>query len=68
MARARGWTSAIVITQTPHLARARSIIGGCFDGRLATASSGAPAQNGWAWAYAYQTLATVQPRLHPACT
>lgn len=67
VARDRGWTSAIVITQTPHLARARSIIGGCFDGRLTMASSGEPVENGWVWAYAYQTAATVKAWLHPAC-
>lgn len=67
VARARGWTSAIVITQTPHLARARSIIGGCFSGRLTMASSGEPIEHGWVWAYAYQTLATVKAWLHPAC-
>lgn len=67
VARTRGWTSAIVITQTPHIARARSIIAGCFTGRLTMAPSGEPVENGWVWAYAYQTLATVKAWLHPAC-
>ena len=67
VARARGWRSAIVITQTPHLIRAQSIISGCFSGRLTMASSGEPPQHGWAYEYAYQTAATVKAWLHPAC-
>nr|WP_232541965.1 YdcF family protein [Nocardia bovistercoris] len=34
MARVRGWRRVIVVTFTPHISRARYVIGKCWDGEL----------------------------------
>lgn len=59
-AAAHGWTSAIVITQTAHIDRARLIVGRCFAGRITMRASGEPPQHSWLWQYPYQTIATVK--------
>jgi hypothetical protein len=59
-AAARGWTSAIVITQTAHVTRARTIVSRCFAGRVSMLDSGDPPVGGWVYEYAYQTAATVK--------
>ncbi|WP_084495662.1 YdcF family protein [Nocardia shimofusensis] len=45
-----GWRHIIVVTFTPHISRARYIIGKCFDGELTMVASPAPtglAYQGW---------------------
>lgn len=62
-----GWTSAIVITQTAHITRARAIISRCFSGRLSMVESGDPPMFGWVYQYLYQTSATVKLWFNPPC-
>jgi hypothetical protein len=56
LAKTHGWHSAIVVTQTSHLERARIITGRCFVGRIEMVPDNAalsPIQ--WIYEYAYQT-------------
>jgi hypothetical protein len=62
-----GWTSAVVVTMTPHLTRARMLVGRCFGGRVAMVSSGEQPKYGWAYQYAYQTAATVKAWILAGC-
>lgn len=66
-AAANGWTSAIVITQTAHITRARSIVSRCFEGQVAMLESGDPPLFGWPYQYLYQTAATVKLWFNPPC-
>lgn len=59
-AAAEGWRSAVVITQTAHLLRARTIVGRCFSGTIAMRASSESPQYGWPYQFAYQTAATVK--------
>lgn len=55
-ARSNDWSSVVVITQTPHITRARVLLERCFDGRLSMVSSGEPSTLGaWIYEYVYQT-------------
>lgn len=63
-----GWRSVIVVTSTPHVTRARYIIGKCFDGELIMI--GTPARlsvAGWAWLYAYHSAGYVKSWLQGQC-
>lgn len=65
---AHGWTTAIVVTMTPHLSRARYIIDRCFTGDLKMVAS--PKQISpvyWAWSYLYQTGGFVRASLQDGC-
>lgn len=62
-----GWSSAIVITQTAHLLRARLLVGRCFSGGLTMAASGEPPEGGWPYQFAYQIAATAKAWANPAC-
>ena len=62
-----GWHSAIVITMTAHLTRARTIVSRCFAGTLVMRPSGEAPYAGWPYQYAYQTAATVKAWIHPEC-
>jgi hypothetical protein len=66
-AAAKGWTSAIVITQTAHITRARAILARCFSGRISMLESGDPPIVGWAYQYLYQTGATIKLWFDPPC-
>jgi hypothetical protein len=66
-AEANGWTSVIVITQTAHITRARSIVSRCFSGRITMLESGDPPLFGWPYEYLYQTAATVKLWFDPPC-
>jgi uncharacterized SAM-binding protein YcdF (DUF218 family) len=48
LARAHGWSRLVVVTSTPHVTRARLLVGRCYDGTLAvtgaTPHTGVP---GW---------------------
>ncbi len=63
-----GWTSAIVITATPHIARTRFIMNQCVASGVSVIgeSTGITAA-GWVRQFAYQTGAFVKAFLSPAC-
>lgn len=55
-AETEGWRHIIVVTFTPHVSRARYIVGKCFDGELTMVAS--PSESGpgfWAWMYLRQS-------------
>jgi hypothetical protein len=62
-----GWTSAVVTTMPAHIARARSIVGRCFSGKLSMVPDAESPYNGIAFQYAYQTAATVKSWFLPGC-
>lgn len=67
-AAAHGWNSAIVVTMTPQISRARYIIGRCFDGQLTMVSS--PEHISlpyWTWSFIYQTAGFVTASLQDGC-
>lgn len=68
-AQEQGWDSAIVITMTPHVSRARMIIDRCFDGELTMrAVSDQPSGLGsWVHQYLYQSAAFVKALAAPGC-
>ena len=68
-AQEQGWDSAIVITMTPHVSRARMIIDRCFDGELTMrAVSDQPSGlGGWVHQYLYQSAAFVKALAAPGC-
>ncbi|AFU06023.1 hypothetical protein O3I_040390 [Nocardia brasiliensis ATCC 700358] len=61
MARAGGWQRVIVVTFTPHISRARYILGKCWSGELLFVDP-EPALSvpRWAWDYAYQSAGYVR--------
>jgi hypothetical protein len=63
----QGWDSAVVTTMPAHIARARTIIGRCFTGRVTMVSDAEAPYGGWAYQYAYQTAATVKSWILPSC-
>jgi len=69
----RGWRTVIVVTSTPHISRARYIIGKCFDGELVDGElvmAATPARlsaMGWAWIYAYHSAGYVKSVLQGTC-
>lgn len=68
LAAERDWTSAIVITRTPHITRARVLVERCFDGELAMLDAHETLDVGdWAYQYAYQTAAFVKVVMTPEC-
>ncbi|QHC65790.1 hypothetical protein GSU68_03780 [Rathayibacter sp. VKM Ac-2759] len=67
-AEAGGWDSVVVITQTPHLTRARILMERCWSGEVLMVSSGEPTTLGdWAYEYAYQTGAFAKVLLEQEC-
>lgn len=51
-----GWKHIIVVTFTPHVSRARYIIGKCFDGELTMIASPSPSGlRFWSWMYLRQS-------------
>lgn len=63
-----GWTRVVVITQTPHITRARMLLERCWGGRLLMRSSGEP--HDWTeylYEYAYQTGGFAKAALNPGC-
>lgn len=68
LARARGWTSIVVVTSVYHVSRARWIISSCFDGRITmTAPDDRPDLLGWVYQYLYQSAAYVKAELQTRC-
>jgi hypothetical protein len=55
-AQREGWKSVVVVTSTPHISRARYIIGKCWDGDVSYVPSTTDRYVfEWAWEYVYQT-------------
>ena len=68
MAAEHGWTSATVITFTPHVTRTRLLMQRCFAGTLRVAADTTPLPLAeWAGQYFYQTGAFVKVALNPGC-
>ncbi|WP_165759615.1 YdcF family protein [Rathayibacter oskolensis] len=67
-ARANEWESVVVITQTPHITRARILLERCWSGRVLMVSSGEPYTLGsWVYEYAYQTGAFAKVLVDQEC-
>ncbi|WP_420540848.1 YdcF family protein [Mycolicibacterium septicum] len=63
-----GWRHIIVITYTPHVSRARYIVGKCFDGDITMVAS--PTASGpafWSWMYIRQSAGYAKALLTPGC-
>ncbi|RDI46325.1 YdcF family protein [Nocardia mexicana] len=63
-----GWRHLIVITNVPHVSRARYIVGKCFPGELTMVAS--PAESGlryWAWMYVRQSASYVRAFFSNEC-
>lgn len=68
MAAEHGWTSATVITFTPHVTRTRLLMERCFAGTLRVTADTTPLLLAeWAHQYFYQTGAFVKVALNPGC-
>lgn len=68
LARSNGWHSVIVLTDAPHISRARYIIQRCFHGDLMMGKSETelwPLE--WAWSYVYQTAGFIRAALQSGC-
>lgn len=60
-ARAEGWTRVIVVTFTPHISRARYVIGKCWDGEVLFVDPRPELSVfRWAYDYLYQSAAYVE--------
>lgn len=67
-ARDDGWDSVVVITQTPHITRARLLLERCWGGRVMMVSSGEPHDLGdWIYEYVYQTGAFAKVLVDQGC-
>lgn len=63
-----GWHHIIVITFTPHVSRARYIVGKCFDGELTMVASPTPSGVAfWSWMFVRQSGSYVKAFLTPGC-
>ena len=63
-----GWTSATVITFTPHVTRARVIFERCFTGELVMVADTSPLSlPRWVQQYLYQTAAFVKVAVIQGC-
>lgn len=67
-ARAEDWASVVVVTQTPHITRARLLLERCWPGEVLMVSSGEPYTLGaWIYEYAYQTAGFAKAFATPDC-
>ncbi|MBF6353498.1 YdcF family protein [Nocardia higoensis] len=63
-----GWRHIIVVTFTPHVSRARYIIGKCFDGELTMVASPAPTGLAYqAWMYLRQSAGYLRAFTETGC-
>ena len=68
LAAERHWRTVIVVTYTPHISRARYIMGKCFDGDLVM--DAVPVDLSvpyWAWMYLYQGAGFAKAVLLSGC-
>lgn len=64
----RGWKSVMVVTNTPHVTRAKYIVGRCFPGEITMLDFRTHLSvSYWAWMYAYQTGGFVRAFLQGGC-
>ncbi|NQX12197.1 YdcF family protein [Microbacteriaceae bacterium VKM Ac-2855] len=62
------WNRVVVITQTPHITRARMLLERCYGGRILMETSGEPfAALDYVYEYGYQTAGFVKAALNPGC-
>ncbi|WP_460699899.1 YdcF family protein [Nocardia thraciensis] len=60
-ARAEGWQRVIVVTWTPHISRARYVLGQCWGGDILLVDARPPISVGrWAYNFAYQSAGYVK--------
>ncbi len=60
-ARAGGWQRVIVVTFTPHVSRARYVLGKCWDGEILMVDARPRVSIGrWAYNYVYQSAGYVK--------
>lgn len=67
-AAAEDWKHIIVITYTPHVSRARYIVGKCFSGEVTMVAS--PSDSGfsfWSWMYVRQSAGYVRAFVQRGC-
>ncbi|MFE6859749.1 YdcF family protein [Nocardia sp. NPDC057668] len=63
-----GWRHIIVVTFTPHISRARYILGKCFDGELTMVASPTPTgPRFWSWMYLRQSAGYLKAFAEPRC-
>jgi uncharacterized SAM-binding protein YcdF (DUF218 family) len=68
LAAAHHWSTAIVVTSTYHVSRARMILKRCFDGRLeVVAARSHISPLGWAYQFAYQTGGYLKAAISRGC-
>jgi uncharacterized SAM-binding protein YcdF (DUF218 family) len=68
LAESKGWHTVIVVTDTPHVSRARYILERCFDGNLIMDSNeGHLLPPDWAWSYVYQSVGFVRAAIQSGC-
>lgn len=68
MAAEHGWTSATVITFTPHITRARVLMDRCFTGDLRMVADRRPLSlDTWVYQYLYQTGAFLRVAIDQDC-
>ncbi|MGW6427175.1 YdcF family protein [Nocardia sp. NPDC055053] len=63
-----GWRHIIVVTFTPHVSRARYIVGRCFDGEITMVAS--PTESGfgfWSWMYVRQSAGYIRAFVNQHC-
>lgn len=63
-----GWTSAMVITTTPHVARTRLLMDSCVPGHVTVIGRSTGLGVGdWIYQFWYQTAAFIKLALDPGC-
>lgn len=63
-----GWRHIIVVTFTPHVSRARYIVGRCFEGEITMVAS--PTESGlgfWSWMYVRQSAGYIRAFVNQHC-
>jgi hypothetical protein len=66
-AKQHDWSSAVVVTMTAHISRAREIIDRCYSGSLAMIPSGEAPAHSWTYQFFYQTGATLKSWVRLGC-
>ncbi|MGW5316063.1 YdcF family protein [Nocardia thailandica] len=63
-----GWQHIIVVTFTPHVSRARYIVGRCFGGRITMVASPSPSgAEFWSWMYVRQSAGYLRAFTERGC-
>jgi uncharacterized SAM-binding protein YcdF (DUF218 family) len=68
LATEKRWHTVIVVVYTPHISRARYIMGKCYDGALVmTAAPARLSVVDWAWMYVYQSAGYLKSLIGGRC-